>query len=169
MDLLLFQNKWTCSINSNQNIDLIVEYISDGQFSDVFSFGVLAVEIVSGEKNRGLHRENHGLTLIGHAWALLKEGRPLELLDKCLLSSYDNLHEVLRCIHIGLLCVQQNPTDRPSMSSVVSMLGSETDLPQPKQPGYFMEMDIGKFGDRSSSKPESYSRNDMSITLLEAR
>ena len=45
------------------------EYISDGLFStksDVFSFGILVLEIVSGKKNRGFHHENHGLTLIGH-------------------------------------------------------------------------------------------------------
>ena len=54
--------------------------------------------------------------------------------------SYNNLQEVLRCIHVGLLCVQENPMDRPTMSSVVSMLGSENVvLPQPKPPGYFTE------------------------------
>ncbi|PON52993.1 Mitogen-activated protein kinase kinase kinase [Parasponia andersonii] len=103
------------------------------------------------------------------AWTLQKEGRPFELLDKCLLvSSYNNLDEVLRCIHIGLLCVQQSPTNRPSMSSVVLMLSSQSDLPQPKQPGYFMEMDLPK-GDHSSTKPESSSTNYMSMSLLEAR
>ncbi|PON53008.1 S-receptor-like serine/threonine-protein kinase [Parasponia andersonii] len=102
------------------------------------------------------------------AWTLLKEGRPFELLNKGLISSYNNLDEVLRCIHIGLLCVQQNPADRPNMSFVILMLGSQSDLPQPKQPGYFMDVDYAK-GDHSSSKPESCSTNDMSITLLEAR
>ncbi|PON81457.1 Mitogen-activated protein kinase kinase kinase [Trema orientale] len=102
------------------------------------------------------------------AWTLLKEGRPFELIDKSLISCYDNLDEVLRCIHIGLLCAQQSPTDRPNMSSVVLMLGSTIDLPQPRQPGYFMEMDPTK-GDYSSSKPESSSTNDLSITVPEAR
>ena len=178
------------------------EYAFDGLFSiksDVFSFGILVLEIISGKKSRGFHHYNHGLTLIGHvsisklhlssfrliispstpkwwhfgflyfqAWTLLKEGRPFELLNKSSISSYDNLDEVLRCIHIGLLCVQQNPVDRPSMSSVVLMLGSQSELPQPKAPGYFTEMDSAK-GDHSSTRPESSSTNDMSITLLEAR
>ena len=75
---------------------------------------------------------------------------------------------MLRCIHIGLLCVQQSPADRLNMSSVVLMLGGDSELPQPKQPGYFMEIDIAK-GEHSSTKPESSSTNDMSMTSLEAR
>ena len=101
------------------------------------------------------------------AWILFKKGRPFELIDKCLISSYDNLGQVLRCIHIGLLCVQQSPADRPSMSSVLVMLGSESELPQPKQPGYFMELDSRK-GGYSSSMPELSSTNDMSLTEPEA-
>ncbi|GMN72721.1 hypothetical protein TIFTF001_054223 [Ficus carica] len=55
------------------------------------------------------------------------------------------------------------------MSSVVVMLGSESELPQPKQPPcYFTEMDLVK-GERSSTNPESSSTNQMSISLLEAR
>ena len=100
---------------------------------------------------------------------MFKEGRPFELLDECLISSDDNVDEVLRCIHIGLLCVQQSPADRPSMSSVVLMLGSENELPQPKQPGYFMETESRKGGYSSSTIPESSSIYDMSITLPQAR
>ena len=44
---------------------------------------------------------------------------------------------VLRCIHIGLLCVQENPADRPTMSSVVVLLESKSmALPEPKQPPF---------------------------------
>ncbi|KAL0432909.1 UNVERIFIED_CONTAM: G-type lectin S-receptor-like serine/threonine-protein kinase [Sesamum latifolium] len=82
------------------------EYAVDGLFSvksDVFSFGVLVLEI---------------------AWKLYKEGRSLELLD----ASLDHIiysPEAVRSIQVGLLCVQQNPEDRPTMSSVVLMLGNE--------------------------------------------
>ena len=45
--------------------------------------------------------------------------------------------EVLKCIHIGLLCVQANPADRPTMSSVVVMLANETiSLPLPAEPAF---------------------------------
>ncbi|GMN64975.1 hypothetical protein TIFTF001_034048 [Ficus carica] len=147
------------------------EYALDGLFSiksDVFSFGILVLEIVSGKKSRGFLPENHGLALIGQAWKLHKEDSAFELLDKHLRESDNNPKQVLRCIHVGLLCVQQSPVDRPDMSSVVVMLGSESELAQPKPPGYFTKMDSAK-GDNSLIKPESSSTNDMSISLLEAR
>ncbi|GMN47392.1 hypothetical protein TIFTF001_016566 [Ficus carica] len=147
------------------------EYAFDGLFSvksDVFSFGILVLEIVSGKKIRGFHHENHGLTLIGHAWTLHKEGSSFGLLDERLRDLPHNRKQVLRCIHVGLLCVQQSPMDRPNMSSVVVMLGSESELPQPKQPGYFTEMASGK-GDNSFAKLKSSSMNGMSFTMLEAR
>ncbi|KAI8010270.1 G-type lectin S-receptor-like serine/threonine-protein kinase, partial [Camellia lanceoleosa] len=51
------------------------------------------------------------------AWRLYKEGKATELIDVQLRNSC-NLTEVLRSIHVGLLCVQQRPGDRPSMESV---------------------------------------------------
>ncbi|GMN23583.1 hypothetical protein TIFTF001_043698 [Ficus carica] len=156
----------------NKSLDsLIFEYAIHGMFStksDVFSFGILILEIVSGKKSRGFQYENHSLTLIGHAWTLHKEGGSFGLIDKHLRESPHNLKQVLRSIHVGLLCVQQYPVDRPCMSSVVVMLGSESELPPPKPPGYFTETaSINE--DNSSTQHESSSTNDLSITLLEAR
>lgn len=90
-----------------------------------------------------------------------EKGRTLELIDECLKESW-TLSEVQRCIHISLLCAQQYPQDRPSMSSVVLMLGSEVDLPQPKLPSFY----IGEPSDGTSS---SSSKNKLSITVMEAR
>ena len=99
----------------------------------------------------------------------MREGRTSELIDdKCIRHSHHNMQEVLRCIHVGLLCVQQNPEDRPPMSSVVVMLGSESGLPPPKPPGYFMQTDLPE-GKHVSNKSQSSSRNEMSITELKAR
>lgn len=83
-------------------------------------------------------------------------------------TSHYNPKEVLRCVHVGLLCVQQDPVDRPDMSSVVLMLGSEVDLPQPEPPGFFMKMGLAT-GDRLPTLPESSSTNEMTLSLLEAR
>ncbi|XP_050218669.1 G-type lectin S-receptor-like serine/threonine-protein kinase At4g27290 [Mercurialis annua] len=146
------------------------EYAIDGLFSvksDVFSFGVLVLEIISGKKNRGFTHPDHQLNLLGHAWKLLKDGRYQELVDELMTESCD-FSQVLRTVHVGLLCVQQDPDDRPSMSSVVLMLSSEGPLPEPKEPGFFTERKMYE-GETSSSKQESCSINDMTITLIDVR
>ncbi|XP_038897080.1 G-type lectin S-receptor-like serine/threonine-protein kinase At4g27290 [Benincasa hispida] len=149
------------------------EYAIDGQFSiksDVFSFGILLLEIISGQKNRGFYRPNQTLNLIGHAWKLWNEGRPLELIDPSIGDSY-TLSEVLRCIHASLLCLQQQPEDRPIMSDVILMLNSESafKLMQPKQPIYYIEMDSLNKEDSLSSKNEPSTTNELTVTLVEAR
>ncbi|GAY53009.1 hypothetical protein CUMW_146210 [Citrus unshiu] len=101
------------------------------------------------------------------AWKLWNEGMPSQLIDPCIQGSF-NLVEVIRCIHIGLLCVQQHPKDRPSMPSVILMLGSEIVLPQPKQPGYLEDRKSTR-QDYSSSTPESCSTNTITISELEGR
>ncbi|KAM0063416.1 putative protein kinase RLK-Pelle-DLSV family [Helianthus debilis subsp. tardiflorus] len=136
------------------------EYAGDGIFSiksDVYSFGVLVLEIVSGEKNRGFVHEEHCNNLIGHAWELQNEGRSMELVAKCLGASI-NVSQVLRSIHVGLLCVQRHPEDRPTMPSVIMMLGGEGPLPSPKEPGFYVGnstqgFDDGSYGISSNSEP----------------
>ncbi|WMV27265.1 hypothetical protein MTR67_020650 [Solanum verrucosum] len=112
------------------------EYVVHGVFSvksDVFSFGVLVLEIISGRRNRGFAGESHSINLLGHVWKLYKEGRPLELIDGHLMdSSY--ISELLRLIHVALLCVQQCPEDRPDMATVILMLTNDANLPQAKEP-----------------------------------
>ncbi|XP_048332791.2 G-type lectin S-receptor-like serine/threonine-protein kinase At4g27290 isoform X2 [Ziziphus jujuba] len=146
------------------------EYAIDGLFSvksDVFSFGILLLEIISGKKNRGFYHLETNLNLIGYAWRLWKEGRPLEFINPFLRDS-SNHSEVLRSIHVGLLCVQEHPEDRPSMSYVVVMLGGENALPEPKQPGFSLGKDTVT-ADSSSNKVESSSTNEITVTLLEPR
>ncbi|XWS10962.1 hypothetical protein CRYUN_Cryun38cG0043400 [Craigia yunnanensis] len=146
------------------------EYAIDGQFSvksDVFSFGILVLEIISGKKNKGFYNPNREINLIGDAWRLWKKGKPFELIDLFLRESCSQ-SEVVRCIQIALLCVQQHPEDRPSMSSVVLMLGSETALAKPKEPGFLIDKKSLE-SDSSSSKIESSSTNDVSISILEGR
>ncbi|XP_050145495.1 G-type lectin S-receptor-like serine/threonine-protein kinase At4g27290 isoform X1 [Malus sylvestris] len=145
------------------------EYAIDGFYSiksDVYSFGVLVLEIVSGSRNRGFSHPDHKLNLLGHAWMLHTEGRPLELLDASIEDSV-TLHEVVRAIHVGLLCVQRNPEDRPSMSVAVLMLGSEGALPPPLKPGFYSERDMSELEAGHSSK--ACSANEVTISLVEAR
>jgi len=105
--------------------------------------------------------------LFWKAWILWTKGTPLDLIDEGL-SDSRNLAELLRCIHVALLCVQQRPEDRPTMSTVVVMLSSENPLPQPKQPGFFMGNNPPA-KDSSSNKHEAHSLNEVSLTSLEAR
>ncbi|CAD6265278.1 unnamed protein product [Miscanthus lutarioriparius] len=111
------------------------EYASEGLFStksDVFSFGVLILEIITGERNSGFYYHGNFLNLLGYAWKLWKEQRWPELVDISLATNGCTL-EMMRCINIALLCVQENVIDRPTTSDVVAMLGSEDmALPKPK-------------------------------------
>ncbi|KAH6835699.1 S-locus lectin protein kinase family protein [Perilla frutescens var. hirtella] len=120
------------------------EYAGHGVFSvksDVFSFGVMVLEIVSGKENRRFSYRDHHLNFLGYAWMLYREDKSVELVDSCLRNS-SNLSEVVRSIHVGLLCVQEHPDDRPSMSSVVVMLSNDGVLPEPKHPGFVTERDM---------------------------
>ncbi|KAJ9551492.1 hypothetical protein OSB04_015537 [Centaurea solstitialis] len=142
------------------------EYAGDGIFSiksDVFSFGVIVLEIVSGKKNRGFVHKEHSHNLLGHAWGIHIEGRSLELVAASLDESIC-LSEVKRSIHVGLLCVQQCPEDRPTMSSVMHMFESDSVLPPPKFPGYFY-----KKATTDASTSGTFSTNELTITMLNAR
>ncbi|XP_047314430.1 G-type lectin S-receptor-like serine/threonine-protein kinase At1g11410 [Impatiens glandulifera] len=113
------------------------EYAMEGLYSiksDVFSFGVILLEIINGRKNTSYHQENT-INLIGHAWALWNKGKVFDIIDSRMGDLWTN-QEVLRCIHIGLLCVQEHAMDRPTMSEVVFMLCKDMSLPSPKQPAF---------------------------------
>ncbi|XXG71334.1 hypothetical protein AAC387_Pa07g0617 [Persea americana] len=113
------------------------EYAMHGKFSiksDVFSFGVLVLEIVTGLKNSGFYQSTLAEDLPSYAWSHWNEGTVMELIDDTL-SERCCMEEVIRCIHIGLLCVQEKVTDRPTMSSVVLMLNKDSvTLPPPLPP-----------------------------------
>ncbi|KAG7992448.1 hypothetical protein I3843_02G128500 [Carya illinoinensis] len=142
------------------------EYALRGKFSvksDVFSFGVILLEILSGKKNNSFSHHGKASSLVGYAWEMWTEGKCLEIADPALDNSYDP-NEVLRCIHVGLLCVQDSPNDRPSMSDVASMITNGTvAIPAPKQPAFFMNCSLPE------SRLENLASNDVSISEVEAR
>ncbi|KAJ0692288.1 putative protein kinase RLK-Pelle-DLSV family [Helianthus annuus] len=118
------------------------EYAMHGQFSvksDVFSFGVLVLEIVTGQKN---HTFQNGVViedLLSHAWKSWRDGTASSLIDPVLRDGSNSLRDMIRCIHIGLLCVQEDLNERPTMASVVLMLGSlSLTLPVPSEPAFFV-------------------------------
>ncbi|KAI8548191.1 hypothetical protein RHMOL_Rhmol07G0253600 [Rhododendron molle] len=148
------------------------EYAMHGQFSiksDVFSFGVLLLEIVSGTKNSSYYQDNC-MTLIAHAWDLWREGIALDIVDPFLRDHESFLApQVLRCIHIGLMCVQEFATDRPTMSKVAFMLCNETTLLSPKQPAFIMN-GVRRHPDSSSTSAGAASSvNDVTLTTIDGR
>uniref|UniRef100_A0A803LKU0 Uncharacterized protein n=1 Tax=Chenopodium quinoa TaxID=63459 RepID=A0A803LKU0_CHEQI len=128
------------------------EYVLHGQVSmksDVFSFGVLILEI---------------------AWKNWVDGTPWNVVDTTLSAGFST--DILRCIHIGLLCVQENLVDRPTMSSIDLMLSRQSlSLQRPLQPAFFIES-ISQSNGRpqenttteSSSRTRRNSVNEVTIT-----
>ncbi|KAJ0230234.1 Serine-threonine/tyrosine-protein kinase [Hirschfeldia incana] len=154
------------------------EYAMEGIFSiksDTYSFGVLILEIISGKRNKGFYNSGRDHNLLECVWRNWKEGQGLEIVDTVIIDSSSPTfrpREILRCLQIGLLCVQARADDRPLMSAVVFMLGSEAaDIPQPKPPGYCV---IG-------TSPETYSTwseqkdhelctvNQITMSIIDAR
>uniref|UniRef100_A0ACD5WHV5 Uncharacterized protein n=2 Tax=Avena sativa TaxID=4498 RepID=A0ACD5WHV5_AVESA len=143
------------------------EYAMDGVFSmksDIYSFGVLVIEIITGKRNRGFYDDELDLNLLSYAWTLWKEGRGVDLLDEAMGGTLD-YSVVLRCIQVALLCVQVHPRSRPLMSSVVMMLSSENaTMPEPNEPGV-------KMGKNTSDTDSSLTQTGTSFTetALDAR
>nr|POE58829.1 receptor-like serine/threonine-protein kinase sd1-7 [Quercus suber] len=91
---------------------------------------------MSPERNNSFNQSDLVLNLVGYAWALWREDKGLDLVDPTISASFV-ANQVLRCIHVSLLCVEEGAVDRPTMSDMLSMLTNEsTQLPLPKKPAF---------------------------------
>ncbi|KAH6812902.1 hypothetical protein C2S51_021920 [Perilla frutescens var. frutescens] len=166
------------------------EYAMHGQFSiksDVFSFGVLVLEIVSGQRNVCIQNGENVEDLLTLTWKNWREGTAANMIDPVLRNGSGSTRDMLRCIHMGLLCVQENAANRPTMASVTIMLSSSTmTLPVPSEPAFYMASHYGpddsmswKYDSKESNSNEELkfktgvsegsSQNDVSVTELYPR
>uniref|UniRef100_A0A7I4AKS6 Protein kinase domain-containing protein n=1 Tax=Physcomitrium patens TaxID=3218 RepID=A0A7I4AKS6_PHYPA len=104
---------------------LAPEYASLGQLSDkvdVFSFGVLCLEIISGRRNIDEKYPLDKVYLTRWIWDLYRQDKLMDLVDKTMTLKDEEKMEVHRAINIALLCIQNEAEQRPSMEQVVAML-----------------------------------------------
>lgn len=133
------------------------EYAMRGLYSiksDVFSFGVLVLEIVTGRRNGGLYNSDQDVDLLNLVWEHWDRGNVIELIDPSLSDHHHHppIEQMLKCLHIGLLCVQRKPAARPMMSWVSVMLCSSTvRLPSLSRPALCVQEVVTATDDDSSS------------------
>ncbi|KAJ4976832.1 hypothetical protein NE237_001938 [Protea cynaroides] len=150
--------------------------------TDVFSFGVLLLEILSGQRNNDFDQSGSIEGLLSSAWRNWIKGTATALIDPTIKENCPR-SEVIRCIHIGLLCAQENVSNRPTMATINNMLNRySATLPLPSSPGAFaMESEVlaDPFTDNNSKVSQSSGQstcnsaknsiNELSITELSAR
>ncbi|RDX98728.1 G-type lectin S-receptor-like serine/threonine-protein kinase, partial [Mucuna pruriens] len=133
---------------------------------DVFSFGVLLLEIISGRKISSYYDQDQSLSLLGFAWKLWNEKELQSLIDPEICNP-NNVNDIVRCIHIGLLCLQNLSEERPIMATVVSMLNSEiVNLPRPSQPA-FVQGQIVSCAEPSHQNHRTHSINNVTVTNMQ--
>ncbi|KAG4960543.1 hypothetical protein AAZV13_13G214200 [Glycine max] len=135
---------------------------------DVFSFGVLLLEIISGRKISSYYDHDQSMSLLGFAWKLWNEKDIQSVIDPEI-SNPNHVNDIERCIHIGLLCLQNLATERPIMATVVSMLNSEiVNLPRPSHPA-FVDRQIVSSAESSRQNHRTQSINNVTVTDMQGR
>lgn len=115
------------------------EYLKNRHLSvkaDVFSFGVVILELISGQKNSSFNADPQYRSLLEWAYKLHRKDQSLDIMDATLASSAE-LEQVKMCIHIGLLCTQGDRYLRPPISRVTVLLSRKpgSKLEEPTRPG----------------------------------
>ncbi|XP_020867918.1 probable LRR receptor-like serine/threonine-protein kinase At1g56130 [Arabidopsis lyrata subsp. lyrata] len=142
---------------------LAPEYAMRGHLTektDVYAFGVVALELVSGRKNSDENLEEGKKYLLEWAWNLHEKSRDVELIDDEL-GEY-NMEEVKRMIGVALLCTQSSHALRPPMSRVVAMLSGDAEVSDAtSKPGYLTDC---TFDDTTSSSFSNFQTKDTSFS-----
>ncbi|XP_027337521.1 cold-responsive protein kinase 1-like [Abrus precatorius] len=146
------------------------EYAIHGQLSekaDTYSYGIVVLEIISGQKSTELRVDDDGSHeyLLRRAWKLYEEGMHLELVDKSLNSNEYDVEGVKKIIEIALLCTQASAATRPTMSEVVVLLNSKNFIEhvRPSIP-VFVERNLRPQGD----VPNSITSSNATVSTSDA-
>eukprot|EP01018_Ginkgo_biloba_P036203 Gb_02277 [translate_table: standard] len=143
------------------------EYAMQGQLSvkvDLYSFGVVLLEIVSGRKNMDFALLPEMQSLLGWSWRLHKEGHIVDMIDQTLVATCSQ-EQALRCLQVGLLCAQADAAIRPRMCDVVSMLNSCEKLPDPKKPSFLKYVNHNRNSTGSCASRELHRTEGLSQTF----
>ncbi|KAG6407760.1 hypothetical protein SASPL_130757 [Salvia splendens] len=137
--------------------------------ADVFSFGVVVLELISGQKNSSFTRDPDSESLLEWAYKLNRKQRSFEIMDPVLMSSAD-MEQIPTIVQIGLLCVQSDPQARPDMDRVVMLLSRKLrHIEEPGRPGVpGSRFRPYRTGTTSSATGNSYGSNSGSTNLLSA-
>ncbi|KAI3927582.1 hypothetical protein MKX01_026515 [Papaver californicum] len=119
--------------------------------ADIYSFGIVALEIISGKSNTNYMTNDECFCLLDWANVLKEQENLLGLIDPILQTNYSK-KEVLKMLNIALLCTNRSPTLRPMMSTDVGMLqgisyDSQTHMSTSSQGGTLLEMSNSSAGD----------------------
>ncbi|RVW19560.1 putative cysteine-rich receptor-like protein kinase 35 [Vitis vinifera] len=151
------------------------EYVRRGIYSmkyDVYSFGVLLLQIISSRRNSCTYGLSQNLNLLEYAYELWKEGEGMRFMDPSLDDSSSSC-KLMACMQVALLCIQENPDHRPTMLEVSSMLKSETAaMPAPLRPAFSIKSNEDKLSVNdatTSSQQNILSVNDATISDLVPR
>ncbi|KAL6518815.1 hypothetical protein OROHE_017568 [Orobanche hederae] len=140
------------------------EYLVKGQLTekaDVYSYGVLVLEIVCARKNNAF-AEGSG-SLLHTVWKLYTTDRLTEAVDPCLRGEIPAT-DASKVLRVGLLCAQASVAHRPSMVEVVQMLTDENiEIPEPKQPPF---INTSTLSTSSTTSRSSYSTNSLASNAV---